>query len=217
MNATPSPARRAAVAVTATAVAALALAACGDDGNSSATTPAAPPASAPAAAPADDHNQADVAFAQGMIPHHRQAVLMSDMARTRASSAEVKALAEKIKKAQDPEIATMTGWLKAWGEKVPTGTDGMDAMEGMDGGDHDGPDMPGMMDDHRMEQLRGASGAAFDTMFLTMMIEHHEGAVEMAKTEKAEGSYGPAKTLADDIITAQTAEIAQMKTMLDSS
>ncbi|MFF6833304.1 DUF305 domain-containing protein [Streptomyces sp. NPDC012438] len=211
MNTTPSLARRAAVATAATAVAALALTACGDDGNSGATS-APPPAtaSAPATVPAGEHNQADVTFAQGMIPHHRQAILMSEMVQAHASSDEVKALAEKIKKAQEPEIATMTAWLKAWGEKVPTG------MDGMDGGDHDGSGMPGMMDNQRMDQLRGASGTVFDTMFLTMMIQHHEGAVEMAKTEKAQGAYGPAKTLADDIITSQTAEIAQMKTMLGS-
>ncbi|WP_328971466.1 DUF305 domain-containing protein [Streptomyces sp. NBC_00239] len=216
MNTTPSRLRRRAAAATAVAaVAALGLAACGDEGDSGATS-APPPATAsvPATVPAGEHNQADVTFAQGMIPHHRQAILMSEMAQTHASSDEVKALAAKIKKAQDPEIATMTGWLKAWGEKVPTGMDGMD---GMDGGDHDGSGMPGMMDNQRMDQLRGASGTGFDTMFLTMMIEHHEGAVEMAKTEKTEGAYGPAKTLADDIITAQTAEIAQMKTMLGKS
>ncbi|MEV0411174.1 DUF305 domain-containing protein [Streptomyces sp. NPDC050448] len=213
MNTTPSRLRRrAALATAAAAVAALTLAACGNNSNSGATS-APPPAtaSAPATVPAGEHNQADVAFAQGMIPHHRQAILMSEMVQTNGASGEVKALAVKIKKAQDPEIATMSAWLKAWGEKVPTG------MDGMDGGDHDGSGMPGMMDNQRMDMLRGASGTAFDTMFLTMMIEHHEGAIEMAKTEKAEGAYGPAKTLADDIITAQTAEIAQMKTMLGKS
>ncbi|WP_314612879.1 DUF305 domain-containing protein [Streptomyces stackebrandtii] len=210
MNTNPSRLRhRAALATAAAAVAALALAACGDDGSSSATSTTPPATSAPATTvPAGEHNQADVTFAQGMIPHHRQAILMSEMAQAHASSDEVKALAEEIKKAQAPEIATMTGWLKAWDEKVPTGMDGMDGM------DHDDSGMPGMMDDQRMDQLRGTSGTGFDTMFLTMMIEHHEGAIEMAQTEKTEGAYGPAKTLADDIITAQTAEIAQMKTML---
>ncbi|QNE24089.1 DUF305 domain-containing protein [Streptomyces sp. INR7] len=210
MNTTCPLPRRAALATAAAALAAFALTACGDDGNSSATSAPPPatataPVTASATVPAGEHNQADVTFAQGMIPHHRQAILMSEMVQTHAASNEVKALAEKIKKAQAPEIATMTAWLKAWGEKVPTGMDGMD---------HDGSGMPGMMDNHQMDQLRGASGTAFDTMFLTRMIEHHEGAVEMAKTEKAEGVYGPAKALADDIITAQTAEIAQMKAML---
>ncbi|MEV8626447.1 DUF305 domain-containing protein [Streptomyces sp. NPDC051079] len=207
------PTRRAALAAAA-AAAALVLTACGDDGNtttSATETPTVATPSAPATVPVGEHNQADVTFAQGMIPHHRQAILMSEMARTRASSAEVKALAEKIKGAQGPEIATMTSWLKAWGEEVPTGMDGMDGM------DHGGSGMPGMMDEQRMDELDKGSGTAFDTMFLTMMIEHHEGAVEMAKTEKAEGAYGPAKTLADEIITAQTAEIAQMKTMLGKS
>ncbi|MFE1788720.1 DUF305 domain-containing protein [Streptomyces sp. NPDC059525] len=216
MNTTRPLARRAALATATTAVAALTLTACGDDGNSSATS-APPPATStsttPATVPAGDHNQADVTFAQGMIPHHRQAILMSEMAQTHASSGAVKALAEKIKKAQAPEIATMTAWLNAWGEKVPTGMDGMDGM------DHNATGMPSgdMMNDQQMDQLRGASGTAFDTMFLTMMIQHHEGAVEMAKTEKAEGAYGPAKKLADDIITTQTAEIAQMKAMLGKS
>ncbi|MFJ5708638.1 DUF305 domain-containing protein [Streptomyces sp. NPDC093105] len=206
MNTNPFRLRhRAALATAAAAVAALALAACGDDGSSSATSTTPPATSAPATVPAGEHNQADVTFAQGMIPHHRQAILMSEMAQTHASSDEVKALAEEIKKAQAPEIATMTDWLKAWGEKVPTGMDGMD---------HDDSGMPGMMEDQRMDQLRGTSGTGFATMFLTMMIEHHEGAIEMAQTEKTEGAYGPAKTLADDIITAQTAEIAQMKAML---
>ncbi|WP_308363511.1 DUF305 domain-containing protein [Streptomyces sp. ISL-86] len=151
----------------------------------------------------DDHNQADVTFAQKMIPHHRQAIVMSQMARTHNASAEVKALATKIQEAQQPEIDTMTGWLKAWGEKVPQGMGTMD-------------DMRGMMDDPQMMKLNGTSGRAFDTMFLTMMIEHHEGAIDMAKTEQQQGSYGPAKDLATDIITTQTAEISQMRTMLKS-
>jgi len=100
----------------------------------------------------------------------------------------------------------MSAWLTAWGEKVPQGMDGMDHG--------DASPMPGMMNDQQMDDMRGASGKAFDTMFLTMMIKHHEGAVEMAETEKKQGAYGPAKELADDIITAQKAEITQMRRML---
>ncbi|MFI9152592.1 DUF305 domain-containing protein [Streptomyces sp. NPDC053367] len=199
-----------------TALAALAaapmlfLAGCGDDGNGSAATSPGPATSA--SVPAGEHNQADVDFAQGMIPHHRQAVMMSDMAETRASSSEVKALAEKIKQAQQPEIETMSAWLTAWGEEVPQGMDGMD---GMDHGD--ASSMPGMMNDQQMDDMRGASGEAFDTMFLTQMIKHHEGAVAMAETEKKEGAYGPAKDLADDIATAQKAEITRMREMLGTN
>ncbi|MFG2234468.1 DUF305 domain-containing protein [Streptomyces sp. NPDC048723] len=209
MNTNRSLPHRAALAATAVA-AGLVLAACGSDNsaNTAGTTPATA-TTAPASAEADRHNQADVTFAQGMIPHHRQAVLMSDMVAIHGASADVKTLAEKIKKAQAPEIETMSGWLKAWGEKVPTGH----SMDGMGHGDDDSG-MPGMMNDQDMNQLGNAKGNAFDTMFLTMMIEHHEGAIDMAKTEKQQGAYGPAKALADDIITSQTAEIAQMRTML---
>ncbi|MCY0956881.1 DUF305 domain-containing protein [Streptomyces sp. H27-H5] len=208
MNTNRSLAHRAVLAATAVA-AGLVLAACGSDNsaNTAGTTPAT--TTAPASTEADRHNQADVTFAQGMIPHHRQAVLMSDMVATHGASADVKTLAEKIKKAQAPEIETMSGWLKAWGEKVPTGH----SMDGMGHGDDDSG-MPGMMNDQDMNQLGNAKGNAFDTMFLTMMIEHHEGAIDMAKTEKQQGAYGPATALADDIITSQTAEIAQMRTML---
>ncbi|MCJ1676213.1 DUF305 domain-containing protein [Streptomyces sp. APSN-46.1] len=206
MNTTRVLHRRTALAAAVAAIA-LSVAACGDDGSGGAATSPSPTTSV--SVPAGEHNQADVAFAQGMIPHHRQAVMMSDMAEARASSSDVKALAAKIKKAQEPEIETMSAWLTAWGEKVPQGMDGVD---GMDHGD--ASSMPGMMNDQQMNDMRGASGKAFDTMFLTIMIKHHEGAVEMAETEKKQGAYGPAKELADDIITAQKAEITQMKEML---
>ncbi|MFI8101337.1 DUF305 domain-containing protein [Streptomyces sp. NPDC086023] len=210
MNTNRSLPRRAALAATAVA-AGLVLAACGSDDttNTAGTAPAT--TAAPAASEAERHNQADVTFAQGMIPHHRQAILMSDMVASHGASADVKALAEEIKKAQAPEIETMSGWLKAWGEKVPSGV----SMDGMGHGDDDSG-MPGMMDDQAMNRLGNAKGNAFDTMFLTMMIEHHEGAIDMSKTEKQQGAYGPAKGLADAIITSQTAEIAQMRQMLNA-
>ncbi|MFM9373350.1 DUF305 domain-containing protein [Streptomyces sp. Da 82-17] len=203
-------ARRTALAATA-AVAALVLAACGngDDGGHDAgsheskqSTP-----SATGSAQAGDHNAADVAFAKGMIPHHRQAVDMAELAEGRAGSKEIEDLAAKIKGAQDPEIRTMSGWLTSWGEEVPA-----------ESGGHEGHDMssgmPGMMTAEDMAKLKKASGAAFDEMFAEMMIEHHEGAVEMAETEKAKGKYGPAVKLADAVIDAQTAEIDQMNKIL---
>ncbi|MGA5412038.1 DUF305 domain-containing protein [Streptomyces lavendulocolor] len=202
--------RRTAVAAAAVAAFALFVTGCGDDSSGSAATSPRPTTSL--SVPAGEHNQGDVDFAQGMIPHHRQAVMMADMAETRASSSDVKELAEEIKKAQEPEIATMSAWLTAWGEEVPQGMDGMD---GMDHGD--ASSMPGMMNDQQMNDMRGASGTAFDTMFLTQMIKHHEGAITMAETEKKEGAYGPAKELADDIITAQKAEITHMREMLGTN
>ncbi|MEU2391776.1 DUF305 domain-containing protein [Streptomyces sp. NPDC007369] len=208
-----SLARRTATAAVASAAAALVLAACGGNGSAGhgahngATASATP--SAPASAPAaqGQHNAADVAFAKGMIPHHRQAVVMADLAATRAESAEVKKLAADIKKAQDPEIKTLSGWLASWGEQVPA--------EGAS--DHSAHGMAGMMSAQEMDRLKNASGKAFDTAFAELMIKHHEGAVEMAGTERTEGSFPAAKTMAEAIITSQSAEIAQMNKLLGRS
>ncbi|MFJ9038204.1 DUF305 domain-containing protein [Streptomyces sp. NPDC102406] len=206
------PLARRASAIAATAAAAALLAACGSndkpassghDMNSMSSTP-----SAPAAATQGSHNRQDTAFAQGMIPHHRQAVAMADLAPSRAKSSDVKTLATTIKKAQDPEITTLSGWLKGWGEKVP-------AADGEDNMDHSsGHDMSGMMSADDMTKLEKLSGAAFDTAFLHMMVGHHQGAIDMAKTEQAKGAYGPAKNLAKSIIASQTVEITQMNKLL---
>ncbi|MFJ5729330.1 DUF305 domain-containing protein [Streptomyces paradoxus] len=196
------------MAVAAAGTAALVLAACGGNGDSGAghnghtETSASPSASA--SAPQGKHNAADIAFAQGMIPHHRQAVQMADLAPSRAQSAEVKTLAEQIKKAQDPEIKTLSGWLTSWGEEVPA----EGAM------DHSAHGTGGMMTAEEMDQLEKASGKAFDTAFMEMMIKHHEGAVAMARTEKADGAFPGAKKMADAIITSQTAEITRMNALL---
>ncbi|MFF6986433.1 DUF305 domain-containing protein [Streptomyces sp. NPDC010273] len=190
--------RRTVLAVTA-AVAALTLTACGgDDGTTK--------AGAGSSAGSGGHNAADVSFSQEMIQHHRQAVQMAGLAAGHASSAQVKSLASKIEGAQAPEIRTMSGWLTSWGEQVPQDMSGM------------GHDMssstPGMMSAADMGKLEKTSGAAFDTLFLTMMVEHHKGAVAMARSEKADGAYDPAVELAADVITSQSAEIKQMDTML---
>ncbi|MFD0374962.1 DUF305 domain-containing protein [Streptomyces sp. NPDC127112] len=216
MNTTRTAARRAARTGAATTAALILAATGGITAASAAGIPALTTVAVRAADRADDHNQADVTFAQEMIPHHRQAIVMSQMARTHNASPEVKALALKIQKAQQPEIDTMTGWLTAWDEKVPQGMGGMDDMNGMGHDDDDATSTPGMMNSQQMTNLNGTTGRAFDTMFLTMMIEHHEGAIDMAKTEQQQGSYTPAKDLATDIIKTQTAEIAQMRTMLKS-
>ncbi|MFD5269501.1 DUF305 domain-containing protein [Streptomyces sp. NPDC058335] len=199
--------RGAAVAVAGTA--ALVLAACGGSGDSTAghNGHTATSASASASASQGQHNAADTAFAQGMIPHHRQAVEMADLAPSRAESAEVKKLAEQIKKAQDPEIKALSGWLTSWGEEVPA----EGAMY------HSAHGAGGMMTAEEMDQLEKASGSAFDTAFMELMIKHHEGAVAMAKTEKAEGAFPGAKKMADAIITSQTTEITQMNDLLGKS
>ncbi len=189
-------------------LASITLAACGG----TSTTPAAPAATAPsssaaAGATGQAHNAADVTFAQDMIPHHKQAVMMGQQASSRAKSPAVKTLAAQIQSAQDPEITTMTGWLTSWGQ--PTEQPGMSGMAG-----HDMGSMGGMMSDADMTKLSKLTGAAFDREFLTMMTAHHNGAIEMARTQLAQGQYPPAKALARNIITSQTAEIAKMKTLL---
>ncbi|MFH9015364.1 DUF305 domain-containing protein [Streptomyces sp. NPDC017943] len=198
------------VVVAAASAAAFVLAACGGDGDDSSghgshnSNSASPAASAPASR--GQHNAADVAFAAGMIPHHRQAVEMADLAPERAQSAEVKKLAADIKKAQDPEIKTLSGWLTSWGEQVPA--------QGAMGHSMHGGASGGMMTVQEMERLEKASGKAFDTAFMDLMIKHHEGAVAMAETEQADGAYGPAKKMAGQIITSQSAEIERMNKLL---
>ena len=145
----------------------------------------------------------DVMFAQMMIPHHEQAVEMADMALDpdASSSVEVRELAVDVKATQDPEIETMRGWLDAWGApQEPSG-----------GMDHDS----GMMSQGDMGALASAEGAEFDRMWLTMMIEHHEGAITMAQDVLATTQDQEVKALAEAIITAQEAEIATMQALLE--
>ncbi len=204
------------VAGAATALTAvLVLSACGsgDTPAGAHTTGAAPPP--PAAAPppspavAAAHNQADIAFVHGMIPHHSQAVAMAKQAPAQAENAQVEALAARIEQAQGPEIAQMRGFLAAWG--APENPHG----GGMSGVGHSQiSGMTGMMTEAQMRQLGHARGAAFDRTFLQMMIEHHKGAVEMARTELGSGQNPQAKQLAQTIIDAQQSEIAEMQQLL---
>lgn len=187
--------------------AALALTGCTGTSPDAATPAGSSSSSTPAG-----FNDADVTFARSMIPHHEQAVVMAQLASTRAKSAEVKDLAGAIAAAQGPEIRTMSGWLTSWGQAQPSG-DGTGDMPGMD---HGAGGMPGMMSAAEMASLESARGVAFDRTFLTMMIAHHEGAIEMAKAEQADGESTDALALAKAIEAAQSAEVARMKALLDS-
>jgi uncharacterized protein (DUF305 family) len=171
---------------------------------------AASPATSSAAAQA--HNQADITFAQGMIPHHAQAVAMSTMAAQRAASPQVKDLAARIQAGQQPEIDQMSGMLRAWNASVPASDTAQGGMGQMDHGASGG--MPGMMSGDQMRQLGQASGEPFDRMFLQMMIAHHQGAVTMARTELSNGQNPDARQLAQRIIDAQQREITEMQTLL---
>lgn len=186
------------------AVAALALSACGSDGGHSmgGKTTAAPSGAGAGAA----FNEADVTFAQGMIPHHEQAVEMAEIALdpARGAGEGVRALATRIQAAQDPEIQLMRGWLTTWGRQELTDM----------GDDHESHGMSGMMSADDMAELEQTSGAEFDRMWMEMMIAHHEGAVEMAGVVQAGGSAPEVRELAGEIITAQTAEIAEMTSLL---
>ncbi|ANH40434.1 hypothetical protein I601_4038 [Nocardioides dokdonensis FR1436] len=171
-----------------------------------------------------EFNDADVDFATEMIPHHAQAVEMVVMAQGRDLSPEVETLMADIRDAQVPEIQTMTGWLAAWDEPVPeTGLDhanaghpGDDDSQGSDDmGDSDMGDMGGsMMSEEQMQELRTAGDGDFEQMWLEMMTEHHEGAVEMAEQEIEDGLYPEAIDLAESVIESQNAEIETMQDLL---
>jgi len=159
-----------------------------------------------AAATSEEHNDADVEFAQMMILHHQGALEMAVLAEGRAQSEEVQQLASDIQFAQQPEIDLMTSWLETWGEESPSAEDDMDGM------DHSGGHT-GMADDDQMQQLEDA-GSEFDRMFLEMMIEHHQGAITMSEEEQANGLNDDALELAGKIVADQTAEIDTMEQLL---
>ncbi len=190
---------------TITVAAAIALAGC-SAGTSDSSMPgmnhgsaSASPAGSAAAAPAD-HNAADAEFARMMIPHHAQAVQMSDVVLAKTGiPAQVTALAGRIKAAQGPEIEKMTGWLKDWNEPAE--------MSG-------GHTMNGMVDNGNMTKLEAAQGREAARLFLTNMIAHHQGAVAMAQKEGADGKNADALKLGKDIVVAQEAEIKEMQELL---
>lgn len=155
-------------------------------------------------------NATDVEFAQQMIPHHTQAIEMAQMVPDQDVTPELVELAEAIEAAQQPEIDQLTGMLERWGEQVPT--TGSDEHNG-----HDADQMGGMMSADDMQALADSSGDEFERMWLTMMIEHHQGAVTMAETELADGANDEAQALAQEIIDAQETEIAQMEQLLETT
>lgn len=149
-------------------------------------------------------NAADVMFAQMMIPHHEQAIEMSDsLLEKEGVDEQVRELAQQIKDAQQPEIDQMEDWLDEWDE------DELDGMGGMDHGMGDG-----MMSDDDMNRLEDASGADASRLFLEQMIVHHEGAIQMAEFQVDDGENPDAVALAEQIIESQTEEIATMQDLL---
>jgi len=216
MHAKPKTRTRALSALALTLALGAGLTACGDDAGSSGTSGSATEVST------TEHNDADVTFASDMITHHAQALSMVDLTLDRPLDPEVQALAEDIRAAQGPEIETMADWLTKWGEEVPetmrdhdnAGHDMDDMSDNMDDMGHD--DMPGMMSADDMDALENASDSEFQDMWLEMMVEHHEGAVEMAETETEDGQFKDAVDLASQIIDAQKQEIDTMQGLLNS-
>jgi uncharacterized protein (DUF305 family) len=173
------------------------------------------PASAPAPLGGFPHTAADVHFMSGMIGHHAQAVLMASWAPTHDASPSLRALCERIVVGQRDEIALMQTWLRDRGEKVADADPkGMKMM--MNGVEHTML-MPGMLSEEQMAQLDKARGTEFDRLFLTFMIQHHEGAVAMVDALFASPGAGQDEIvfkLSSDIYADQTTEIERMHKML---
>lgn len=213
------------------AASAVVLTACsGGSTTSESSSAASSPAistSVSTSADAGSHNDADVAFAQGMIPHHEQAIEMSDMLLGKQGvDPAVVSLAEEIKAAQAPEIEKMQGWLQQWGASSAPATSSTDmpghSMPGHDmsgGGMGDMPGMGsgghGMMSEADMAALQNAQGAEAGTLFLEQMIKHHEGAITMAQQEIDNGQFSDAVGMARTIVTSQQGEIDEMRALLE--
>ena len=194
---------------TATGSAPAATPAATDTATPSATESATSSATGSAEEVSAEHNDADVMFAQMMIPHHQQAVEMSEMLLAKDEiPAEVAAFAQKVIDAQGPEIERMNSMLTAWGED-PVDMGDMGDMEGMD---HGG--MSGMMSEEDMADLEQAQGTEAARLYLEQMTTHHKGAVDMAKDEAKDGQNPQAVQLAEQVIADQEAEITEMEQML---
>ncbi|WP_064058080.1 DUF305 domain-containing protein [Prescottella equi] len=220
----------------AAAVVALVAGCTSDESDDNATTSATTSASVSASGTAEQggpHNDADVEYVQMMIPHHEQAVEMAELVPSRTGNPDIIALADQIEKAQGPEIEQMEGWLKAWGAPEPSKaeapgatSDGMDhdgmegdgtsmpmtsmnSMPGMEGGGH------GMMSAEQMQALENAKDAEFDKMWLELMIAHHQGAVASSEEILQTGESEQVRQLAQQIVSSQQAEIAQMEALLN--
>lgn len=157
----------------------------------------------------EEPNDADKQFIQNMIVHHEQAVWMSDLAPSRASSRDVKELASRISDVQGLEIDAMNRWLSA--HSIPTVNPTAPNHETMGG---HGP-MPGMATQEQLDRLRNAKGTDFDTLWLQLMIAHHQGALTMAEEVRQKGVDTRVQEIADDVVVEQTDEIQRMQGWLN--
>ena len=183
--------------VVGSAIVAVALAGCSPAGTSSGADPTAPPVSGSSQAA----NPADVMFAQMMIPHHAQAVQMGELAASRAADPGVRTIAATIAGQQSDEIDLMRGWLAGWGAAE------LDEQTAAGHASH----MAGMLTAEQLDQLAATDGADFDRLYVEYMIEHHQGAVAMAETALMSGADPRVRAFAEDVISVQQAEIAQLQ------
>ena len=184
----------------------LTLTACGGEESTGSTS---------SIAESEPFNQADVDFATAMVPHHAQALLMVDAAAPRDDlSPELTELVEQIRTEQTGEIEVMTDWLEEWEQPVPDNPRDHGGME--EEHSDDMSEMPGMASQEEMDALADASGDAFEEMWLQLMVAHHEGAIEMAEAEIADGVFHDTVELAEQIAASQADEIDRMEQLLES-
>ena len=148
-------------------------------------------------------NTADFAFIASMIVHHQQALDMAALVPTHSQNDKIKAVASRIADSQRPEIDVMNGWLRDHGQPAVDPTKHAVDMSGM----------PGMASPSQLDSLRSATGPAFDSLFLQLMITHHQGAVTMARDVQTGGSDARVQELADEVIAVQSAEIQRMRAL----
>lgn len=158
------------------------------------------------------HTDADVAFMQGMIQHHAQALLMTSLVPTRTDSPDVPRLARRMEISQEGEIEQMQAWLEERGEEAP----GVHRVHGHAHGPRVGELMPGMATQAQLQRLRAARGERFDRLFLELMIRHHRGALTMVRQlELQGGGLEPnVDAFARHVEADQVIEIGRMEDLL---
>jgi uncharacterized protein (DUF305 family) len=164
-----------------------------------------------AAAGVVGHSPEDTAFVQGMIVHHTQALAMAQLVDSRTERADLPLLAERITVSQEAEIELLEQWLTDRGEALPD-------VSAEDGHEHGHDDVPGMATDDQLTELKRSAGAAFDRLFLDLMITHHQGALAMVDDlYTAGGGFEPAvDEIARAVEADQTIEILRMQELADS-
>ena len=147
-------------------------------------------------------NAADVTFAQQMILHHQQELKLTALTEERTRDDAVRRLADDISATQRAEVELLSGWLEEWGEDFPRDSDYADGK------------LPGMLTAGEMDGLAQARGEVWRELFLTYLIEHHRGAIEIAADEEANGKHAGALRLAAEIQATQQAEIQRIEDLL---